>query len=53
MVFTNAKSRGISVVMLTSGGYQKSNARIISDSIINLFEKKIIELTSQRKEGLH
>lgn len=46
LVFTNAKSRGIDIVMVTSGGYQKSNARIIADSIQNLFEKRIIELPS-------
>lgn len=29
--------------MVTSGGYQKTTARIIADSILNLKERKLIE----------
>lgn len=36
MVFRAARSRGIPVLMVTSGGYQKRTARIIADSILNL-----------------
>ncbi|XP_074601982.1 histone deacetylase 11 [Brevipalpus obovatus] len=44
-VFTHAKSISSAIVMLTSGGYQKSNARVIADSLINLIEKKIIQFS--------
>ncbi len=30
--------------MLTSGGYQKTNARVIADSIINLEKNNLISL---------
>lgn len=36
IVFMKARERRIPIVMLTSGGYQKSNARIIANSILNL-----------------
>lgn len=42
IVFKYAMDNKIPIVYVLSGGYQKSNARIISDSIINLFKKKII-----------
>lgn len=29
--------------MVTSGGYQKTTARIIADSVLNLREKSLIE----------
>jgi len=41
-IFTTSVSRGISIVMLTSGGYQKTNADTIAHSIQNLFAKQII-----------
>eukprot|EP00897_Mesotaenium_endlicherianum_P010621 jgi/Mesen1/9588/ME000657S08868 len=41
-VFAHARRRGIPIVMLTAGGYLKSNARIIATSIQNLFQKKLI-----------
>ncbi|CAI2354382.1 unnamed protein product [Caenorhabditis sp. 36 PRJEB53466] len=44
VVFEMAKSRGIPICMLTSGGYQKSNALLIAKSIENLNEKKLINL---------
>lgn len=37
-----ARERRIPVVMLMSGGYQKNNARIIADSIVNLYEQGLI-----------
>ncbi|CAI9093665.1 OLC1v1029223C2 [Oldenlandia corymbosa var. corymbosa] len=43
-VFRFAKERSIPLVMLTSGGYMKSSARVIADSIINLSKKALIEL---------
>ncbi|CAB1315717.1 unnamed protein product [Coregonus sp. 'balchen'] len=36
IVFRAARRRGIPILMVTSGGYQKKTARIIADSIINL-----------------
>ncbi|CAF1094030.1 unnamed protein product [Rotaria sp. Silwood1] len=36
------RERNIPIVMCTSGGYQRTNARIIADSILNLFKKKLI-----------
>eukprot|EP01130_Rhizamoeba_saxonica_P002031 TRINITY_DN11837_c0_g1_i1.p1 TRINITY_DN11837_c0_g1~~TRINITY_DN11837_c0_g1_i1.p1 ORF type:complete len:335 (-),score=68.34 TRINITY_DN11837_c0_g1_i1:19-912(-) len=36
MVFDSAIQRDIPIVMLLSGGYQKSNAQVISNSIANL-----------------
>lgn len=35
-MFQKARTRGIPVVMVTSGGYQRTTARIIADSILNL-----------------
>ncbi|CAN6220997.1 unnamed protein product [Urochloa humidicola] len=46
-VFRFAKDRDIPLLMLTSGGYMKSSARVIADSIINLPNKNLIELGSQ------
>ncbi|RDD46868.1 Histone deacetylase 11 [Trichoplax sp. H2] len=42
IVFKETRFRNIPIVMLTSGGYQKSNAKIIADSIMNLYQKKLI-----------
>lgn len=42
IVFEKARKRGIPVLMVTSGGYQKATARIIADSIINLKTKGLI-----------
>ncbi|CAF4605796.1 unnamed protein product [Rotaria sp. Silwood2] len=36
------RERNIPIVMCTSGGYQRTNARVIADSILNLFTKKLI-----------
>lgn len=41
-MFMKARERRIPIVMLTSGGYQKRTARIIADSIINLYNKGLI-----------
>ncbi|CAO2818045.1 unnamed protein product [Amaranthus hypochondriacus] len=43
-VFTFARSKGVPILMLTSGGYMKSSARVIADSIINLSTKRLIEM---------
>ncbi len=37
-VFRAALDRGIPLVMVTSGGYQKTNARVIARSIANLHQ---------------
>ncbi|TVT98831.1 hypothetical protein EJB05_55846, partial [Eragrostis curvula] len=43
-VFRFAKEQNVPLLMLTSGGYMKSSARVIADSIINLSRKNLIEL---------
>ncbi|KAF8406903.1 hypothetical protein HHK36_006024 [Tetracentron sinense] len=43
-VFRFAKEKNIPLVMLTSGGYMKSSARVIADSIVNLSKKCLIDL---------
>ncbi|EGT48549.1 hypothetical protein CAEBREN_32506 [Caenorhabditis brenneri] len=45
IVFKMARSKGIPICMLTSGGYQKNNALIIAQSIENLHSKKLIDLS--------
>uniref|UniRef100_H2YUR3 Histone deacetylase domain-containing protein n=1 Tax=Ciona savignyi TaxID=51511 RepID=H2YUR3_CIOSA len=42
IVFSLAKENKIPIVMLTSGGYQRSNAQIIADSILSLQHKQLI-----------
>ncbi|WVY91656.1 hypothetical protein V8G54_037170 [Vigna mungo] len=42
-VFRFAREKNIPIVMLTSGGYMKSSAKVIADSIINLSNKCLIE----------
>ena len=45
MVFSKCRrERDIPLVMCTSGGYQRSNARVIADSILNLQAKDLIRL---------
>uniref|UniRef100_A0A3Q2C9H3 Histone deacetylase 11 n=1 Tax=Cyprinodon variegatus TaxID=28743 RepID=A0A3Q2C9H3_CYPVA len=42
LVFRAARRRGIPILMVTSGGYQKKTARIIADSILNLHLQGLI-----------
>lgn len=42
IVFNAAYQHGIPIIMLTSGGYQRSTAQVIADSITNLHEKKLV-----------
>ncbi|XP_078488183.1 histone deacetylase 11 isoform X2 [Ciona intestinalis] len=44
IVFALAKGRGIPIVMLTSGGYQRTTARIIANSILSLRNNGLINL---------
>ncbi|GBG93492.1 hypothetical protein CBR_g71830, partial [Chara braunii] len=44
VVFSFARTRQIPIIMVTSGGYLKSNARIIANSIINLASKSLVSL---------
>jgi hypothetical protein len=37
-----ARERRIPIVMLTSGGYLKKTARVIADSVQNLYTKGLI-----------
>ncbi|KAH7681954.1 histone deacetylase 11 protein [Dioscorea alata] len=46
-VFRFAKEQNIPIIMLTSGGYMKSSARVIADSITNLAKKNLIEIPSK------
>ncbi|MED6195796.1 histone deacetylase [Stylosanthes scabra] len=41
-VFRFAREKNIPILMLTSGGYMKSSARVIADSIVNLSKKCLI-----------
>ncbi|CAI0448398.1 unnamed protein product [Linum tenue] len=43
-VFRFARERTVPLVMLTSGGYMKSSARVIADSLANLSTKCLIDL---------
>jgi len=41
MIFYAAQQNNVPIVMLLAGGYQKNNARIIADSITNLYNKDL------------
>lgn len=43
-VFRFSRERNAPLVMLTSGGYLKSSARVIADSIENLSKKGLIDM---------
>ncbi|XP_059657071.1 histone deacetylase 2 isoform X4 [Cornus florida] len=45
-VFRFAREKNVPLVMLTSGGYMKSSARVIADSIVNLSKKCLIDMES-------
>ncbi|XP_026405996.1 histone deacetylase 2-like [Papaver somniferum] len=45
-VFRFAKEKNIPLVMLTSGGYMKSSAKVIADSLTNLLNKELIDLAT-------
>ncbi|CAB3225474.1 unnamed protein product [Arctia plantaginis] len=47
-VFEMCKQKHIPIVMLTSGGYLMKTAKIIADSIMNLYEKGLISGTVTR-----
>ena len=42
LVFSEARRRGIPIVMVTSGGYQRNNAEVIANSILNLNKENLI-----------
>lgn len=48
IVFNAVRSRNIPIIMLTSGGYMQSNARIIANSILNLHNEGIIDCPEAR-----
>ncbi|GAU34470.1 hypothetical protein TSUD_06810 [Trifolium subterraneum] len=50
-VFRFAREKNIPIVMLTSGGYMKSSARVIADSIANLEKKCLIETSGGSKDA--
>ncbi|CAH9125440.1 unnamed protein product [Cuscuta epithymum] len=43
-IFRFSRGRNIPLLMLTSGGYMKSSARVIANSIINLSRKSLIDI---------
>ncbi|XP_078439336.1 histone deacetylase 2 isoform X1 [Wolffia australiana] len=45
MVFRFARDKNSPVVMLTSGGYMKSSARVVANSIINLTAKGLVKMS--------
>ncbi|KAI3966414.1 hypothetical protein MKW92_037902 [Papaver armeniacum] len=45
-VFRFSKEKNIPLVMLTSGGYMKSSAKAIADSLTNLSKKGMIDLAT-------
>ncbi|CAN9512182.1 unnamed protein product [Ophioblennius macclurei] len=51
LVFMAARQRGIPILMVTSGGYQKRTARIIADSILNLQRQGLIGADIADGEG--
>ncbi len=50
-VFSQCRERKVPILMLTSGGYQRSNADVIADSIANLFSKGVISKQSSSLAG--
>lgn len=46
IVFRKVTHRQVPIVMLTSGGYQRSTAAVIADSIWNLSKKSLINMWS-------
>ncbi|XP_070759395.1 histone deacetylase 11 [Enoplosus armatus] len=51
IVFRAARQRGVPILMVTSGGYQKKTARIIADSILNLHRQGLIGAEALEGEG--
>ncbi|XP_029948322.1 histone deacetylase 11 [Salarias fasciatus] len=51
LVFRAARRRGVPILMVTSGGYQKRTARIIADSILNLQRQGLIGAEAADGEG--
>ncbi|KAG9455699.1 hypothetical protein H6P81_000207 [Aristolochia fimbriata] len=49
-VFKFAADKKVPVVMVTSGGYMKSSAQVIADSIANLSKKGLIQMQVPRAE---
>lgn len=48
LVFRVVRGRQVPILMVTSGGYQKRTARIIADSILNLYSLGLIGSESPR-----
>lgn len=51
IIFRAASRRGIPILMVTSGGYQKKTARIIADSILNLHRQGLIGGEASEEAG--
>ncbi|XP_013881770.1 histone deacetylase 11 [Austrofundulus limnaeus] len=50
IVFRAARQRGIPILMVTSGGYQKKTAQIIAESILNLKRQGLIGAEAEEEE---
>uniref|UniRef100_F6PH00 Histone deacetylase 11 n=1 Tax=Monodelphis domestica TaxID=13616 RepID=F6PH00_MONDO len=44
LVFRTVRKYGVPILMVTSGGYQKQTARVIADSILNLYSMGLIRM---------
>jgi len=51
MVFTVVRGKGIPLVMVTSGGYQRRTADVIARSILNLRDKRLVENAPSAQQG--
>ena len=52
-MFQKCRTRGIPILMVTSGGYQRTTARIIADSILNLHNVALITCDRAHNAPLH
>lgn len=50
LVFRRVRQRGLPVVMLTSGGYQRQSARVIARSVLNLCRQGLLGRREQREQ---
>ncbi|GAB4854436.1 histone deacetylase, variant 2 [Ancistrocladus abbreviatus] len=51
-VFAFARKKNVPLLMLTSGGYMKSSARVIADSIMNLSNKQLVDMKELPGDGM-
>lgn len=51
LVFMKARERRVPIVMLTSGGYQRCTAKVIAESILNLYDAGLIDGPDKGRRG--